>query len=65
MIDIDLLDRIPALDELHAQVTRKEGEARQIGRSAAVMGMVLAVPAAAVLKVVVVETTVTLRRFRL
>jgi predicted PurR-regulated permease PerM len=34
-------------------------------RAFGVMGMALAVPAAAVLKVVVVETAVTLRRFRL
>lgn len=35
------------------------------GRIAGVLGMALAVPAAAILKVVVVETVVTLRRFRL
>lgn len=33
---------VARLDELHAEVTRKEGEARQIGRTAAVTGMVLA-----------------------
>lgn len=33
---------VARLDELHAEVTRKEGEARQLGRTAAVTGMVLA-----------------------